>query len=542
MIKVIVTLGLFCLFFQPSYSQKVKTKRIAPVAKFMEFPTIGFDSDVRTYQVNFTGDLDHLEPQIEIPGYLKMEGGADVTIVVSLDRVPITPWRDETSSTKNKDGKVTTYYHTNITGTSASSYRIHNASDVIIHEYTMPSVSESKSSKKFTSKSALSEWKKKNKNLYSSLRSEIQNKVVKSIGEDIGAKFGFNEASENVIYFIPKNKFATKEWDKLEEDLTTAFSKLTVTDNSAFKEDMNQVISFFESQVQDTNDEKFKEKLLSNLAYSYFWIEDYDKAKSTASMSDDLGLTKSFSDAMIAKIDPIQEALNHMDYSSRHFSRDLDEEKVMASATQEGDSSEGEVYGNAPQDENNAITEIPNLNSKSKIYNGIFHLKPESTHEYLVVVDYSQRSSEAFYKGGNVRIFKEEDDGVERLNFDLSKIDNFTFDDRYFEVITASGLPGTGPRLRLVEKIHDTEKWDLFVEFPYSAEDEKTLNLSGNFHLKPHDDKLINLAGLKFMNFSKSMSKLFSECELLSEDLKAKKYKRNTEDLIEIVDRANNCQ
>ncbi len=297
---------LLILFF-PSllYSQNLTKESVA--IEYFRYPIEPLPEEIKTYnqEINVgyvpsgksaTLVRNNIAKYAEIIGLEKVDGDADVSIVVEYEGFKIRGLesKSETREKKDKDGKVTTYrvywYNFNYAFPVKLTV-VNNVSGDILHEdYVNDSnlFSSIKTNEYSSTGTRSTGYNSKRKSLESEANKRNMNRIKSILRSNYSfaphtkfmylrsvkkyKKFDFSEFNENVQLIK-----LTLEKIQPEEDYIT----------DEVKNDLTLAVNYFENQFSQMDPTSKKKQvnakiggvILNNLAVAYFWLGEYEKVE-----------------------------------------------------------------------------------------------------------------------------------------------------------------------------------------------------------------------------------------------------------------------
>ena len=573
MIKLTQTL-FFLLLVISLQAQKVKLKDYKVKAQHVNLPTIGFASDVTTFNCVVEGNEDVLNrygltlgdinSKIKIGGYNKVDGGGSVTVTVSIGN-PIAGTREtRTQDKETKDKKkyklYNYYYNLNIAG----SYKVVDSKGNILSERAMPQTDKI-STPEYRS---LTELNKHFKSKYPKAKTDalrkLLNKCVSEINKQINSEYSVGKVTSVEFFESMKSKGHPdlKKFEEIKAVVEGAFGKMTAESNEAFVEAIQPAIKFWVKQEPKYSEKDKQEKKLNyacryNAATAYFWVEDFDNALKYATMIEKGDVKSKKGKRLIQEITKIKERMANLDLTTRHFAVEVSAEDQAKA--QDFEANMEAIYGSGDIRQFPGFDEEMGVQLDSKIEPGkLFHKGGDVDEGYFVYE--SSDITPDFRYARKIRFGKASDRSILSGHPKYYALDSIQIGEKMYrvrDVKYGEGLASIKLKSAIVEDVNLFNKTTLQIIHPPAAKGKimgSETDLESSYAIwHKKKKKHISPDGL---SFTKSMKNAVGDCDKAMayvNEMKAKNKKRklldklggsayNTEDLLEILRLYDECK
>ena len=350
--KIFTLLNVLLVIFLATNisAQKAKVGNLKVKAKYLQFPSIGFDTTVNSYSVKLkmnesfltrqTYNLDWFKKKISINGYPKLDFGGDVIVEATIGNVTMDKPRYQTRTVTPKKGKAYKEYYIELPYKHVFSYKIidRKSGDTIYENNFMERTGRFGSysnypdegvwtSDKYRNVKKIEAWWNKNRHkIYTSIRKNTIKKNLNRISKDLNVKFGFSPAQAKVKLKKLKSKKHPQynDYHKLEQVVKDAFDSLDYYSVEKFKKTIKPAMDFWlENEAKyngaDKNEKKLKYACQLDLAHSYYWMDDFENAKKWAQKVAEGDYKSKDGKKLIKKIDKTLEKISKIHRNAQHF-------------------------------------------------------------------------------------------------------------------------------------------------------------------------------------------------------------------------------
>ncbi|MFA0964781.1 hypothetical protein AB9P05_23435 [Roseivirga sp. BDSF3-8] len=313
MLKRLLLLGLVLLPLL-SVAQNIDRENFS--VKYLRLPKAPLPENVKTYNkkiyipsLSSGQDRSSIESSVknamELHGYEEVESDGDVNIYVSLGTFGYQnrKFNSEKKETKNKEGKVTTYYEYWYTfeykypvrlviEDKANGTELYNGFISNSQDYSSASTDRVRKSDQLSN-----EWN----STVNKMRSDLLSRHLGTISGYISDEYGFTPSTQYVqLRKIKKfKKFDYEGLNKACEDTETALSNMEPTMDyltDDLKATLEASLAVWEKELSEADysekkariNEKVASVLLNNIAVANYWLARFDKVSEVIEKADGL--------------------------------------------------------------------------------------------------------------------------------------------------------------------------------------------------------------------------------------------------------------
>jgi hypothetical protein len=280
--------------------KKTGIKDYNVTANYIRVPQIALDTSITTYQVEFDryasdgifnmgfNQMNYLN-NINLPGYKKVNFGADLNIILGLGNGYFYDRGIQTNKIKDKNGVETITYFRQLEYSNFAFYRLFDKNRRMIDEHEVQNRNQSdvyKSSTFTSAKDCEAWWSKNGNNIVEELRTNMINNSQRLINTSLNTKYSWAETSSRVEFNTLKDKENRnfKKWQSNDEIVKMAFRTMSSYSTAEYEKRIMPAIEFWENEFNSirNSDEKslyLKWACLQNIALAYFWMDQFDKAR-----------------------------------------------------------------------------------------------------------------------------------------------------------------------------------------------------------------------------------------------------------------------
>ena len=548
-----VLIILFIIGFIPnSNAQKAKLGDLKVKTKYLNMPSTGLDTSINSYTVKFNMDesfltlhtykMDWFKKTLVLPGYPQLDHAGDIIIEVTIGVVTFEPKKKITREVKPEKGTPYKLYSFQYPYKHNYGYKIiDRETQKVIYENNFDSGSQYVyNSPEYRTTKEANEWLKKNRNVYDDTRKDKIRKSVYAIANELKYKFGYENKSTKVKLKRLKSKKHPQYNDYLKinsivEDAYNNNSDYYSTEE--FKTAIKPAIDFWtENESKYDGKDKYQKKLKYacelNLARTYFWMDEFEKAKIYAKKVAEGNYKSKYGKKFLKTIDSKLAELAKVHRTRMHFKikpdkKDIELEKKIEEEIKEKITSGDAIY-------------FPNFNKKLGVSPDtkvkkieLYYKEGKVLNGYTVYTPLSNRTLPNFVVPSLIRIGYVENDTLKRTNLNYSKLDSFKIEDDLFEIKNTKVLywkVSDKQKNLLVNVIKDFNKTQLIKAFTTMP-----INKSNTFS---NTAKLLvyNKTNKKYYNvndyslvisFPKLLSYVFKDdCPVFADKVKNTKYNK----------------
>lgn len=546
-------------------AQKVKVKSIKGDLSAIQLPEERLNDDVKTYSTMVSANsialaevgvskVDLAYEYLKLHGFEKVADDGDLGILLKIGEFRLLKEERQESVIKTKKGEEKEYYY-RYSYKMPMSVKVAKGTDVLLNEAAGNMNAEYFDSPRYdTPNQAVKnrnkyrdQWIAEELNRYVTTRAESFYRVVNAKIGYMPVKTSFKLHAPAMDKFPQYEEFAA-ETKEVKTQLSSIKAKQPISEE--VKSKMREIIAKWETEAskisaEDKKVSKLKEAYISNMMQASFYIEDFAAAAEYANRLIDTKLAKAEGKKMLKAIEKVEADFARTGYTSRHMILEEGNYEKPVEQIASGkmtSNNKAAAYLVAKKEENKKYT--LDLHEDARSFEGKIQFFDGSDMNAVFVVDYSIAEDVVFYRGGNITAY-DQGETLEKMKFNLNKIASFTIGDRTFFIHTLKGLmamaKGDAPAYRVLEEITATDKITLLKEHP-TVDESVAISLMGDFWMKKQGGDFTNLAGVKFMNFKKALSKYLADCPDLSDRAKNGAFKRNLEDLLKVVAEYSACK
>ncbi|MBI1226389.1 MAG: hypothetical protein GC192_14245 [Bacteroidetes bacterium] len=535
--------ALLCLTSSMSKlcAQRVDLDNKSIPVQYVQLPQKPMPADYTTYGTTISVKPDQLrrcsltESQLQnylnLPGIQRLKTGGHFHVEVIIDDLVVskTGIESKTEKSKGENGKEisTTNYWVEVVYAIPVAMKVTDYQGNIVEEASFGSLDKPATYKGKASTNAKSVQDDWSKNRYA-IQSKLEREQIQKAFGEIQGRLQSNYAyvpmtkSTTVFQYMDSKKIADFDgFEKAFSTLNESFAKMR------FDEPLDAVVSSvqpaldFWNQNKDKYDagdkqqKKLKFACLYNLTNACFWTEQFDLAEQYANELVGMDYKEGKANDFLENIKAVKADLERCSKPNRHFKAEVSQEIIEAASEVEYQTEKESKLDAQKFDQLKKL----GVGDGAEYYEGsITYTDERGTVPCSFFVDYSKNTNLNFLRGSNnIVAIIDNDQGVKRLDIDPTKVDSFTFGDHKFVCIPFA--PGSAVSLnknrQVMEQLYQSDKIALYKFYPVA--EAKAGNTEIEVALQRKDSKEpTSLAGLKFLNWKKGLSKYFEDCPSLS--------------------------
>ena len=352
----LISLLFFVIIVAGASAQKLNTKDFDVQAQYTQLPAKGLDPTISTYEVKVDGNesdlryygtsLQTIKDRISLAGYQRIGGGASLVVLASVGTPSASQPVLVTEEKTENEVKYKLYSYKHDIGVT-STYRLTTKDGRLIEDKTVTD-SDVLKTKSFRT---MDELKNHYANSYPKAKTDaLQNLLsrnVDNISNVLNYDYGLVPKTAKVSFesLNSKDHPDMAKFDKMKTTASTAFSKMTASDNSAFLESIQPVVDFWIEQEKkydpnNKDERKFNYAMRQNLANVYVWMEDFEKARSYMNKIEQGEVSANSGKRMKEELATLEAGMKRLNRPSIHITMQMTEEEkaIMAKYEKSRDS------------------------------------------------------------------------------------------------------------------------------------------------------------------------------------------------------------
>lgn len=546
---LMLLIATMLLSTQTIFAQKVK--REVFTYAYTQLPASPLPADYSTYsaslsiagtdlrQIGFT-EKNLIDKYLKLRAFKKLPSGGHFHIAIMID--PLVKLGAETQkntvTTKNDDGKEvkrTTYYK-DVRCYMPVSIRVEDYQGNVLIERVIggadsPRVTTFKNGKSnFSSISALNKAWGDGTTTYSKIRKKNIESAMASFSKQVKTQYDLQSKKATHTIKVPSGKKVDGAADFLAhyESVKKAFANSNAEQSiTEIAEQVAPALEYWENRKADFSATDKKQKkvhhaCLYNIAVVNYCLDRLDKAETTA--QECINSIDKWQDEPKALIKTVSNTRNLMEVNkvkTRHLVVNVD-------------AAEGPSEANY---DHLAAANSMRSNSSGNTYKGTVTLGDNSVLEGTFEVSSARSTLLDFYKGGDVKFLYETNGELYTMYLDPDDFVRAQFADRTFFA------PKSNPDLRggmiaalstlnsIGEEVYIGENIQVYRFYNYSEEETSEIS---HLMIQKKDEKLVSFesGSPRFLLWKKGFAKYFSDCEYLSDQISAGKYRRSDQNII----------
>ncbi len=516
----------------PGLSQKAKDKKVD--IKYVSLPAEKLPENFTTYSVTVYGGniaiagftTGTLEDRIRLDGFKRVGttnvnefGHLRISVNTGTVNTGRLAWKTRSESYKNDKGVVvkTNYYWYELPCSGITSFKVVDPEGEILSSGSRTYNSSEKSAET-TSSSTLS---KQAESLAVSLRkqyaSDMAETAVSEARNTVRSKYDFAFATDDPQFYTIKKHPEEDAFDANLEKTISVFKALPA--NAPSEEGMKQMESCikFWSKFSETAPGKDKDlqevysACNANLAYTYFYLDQFDKAEMHAKRILAVDPKEKRVERFLESMEKTKQRMDKLDIHTMHYSRDL------ANALPPSKVKEMEEAKEQMQADNNSLPGF--LVTGTDTIQGLF-MRSKSEEDFI------------FGPNGNTKFMVEKSGALEEQDVTKAEVNGFAIGERKFMrmMFSPCAKGKSEPSLNFLEQLYDSDKIKLYKYYPISG----TLS-----HVQPEyafqktgESAPISLLDTQFLLWDKGLANYFSDCADLKDLCSQGGFKMNEDDLL----------
>ena len=341
-------LGLVMIAFILPSCNKSGLKDLNVRAPYVKMPQKKLDKTIITYLAEidrFNSDgvyaagtsVNTLLSQIRLDGYKSVSYDADLIITVGVGAGNFYDKGIQAIKRKTKEGVEYSVYKKQIEYSNNAHYRLFTKDRRVIDEVEVMNRNQALtySTDEFSTAKACEDWWYKNGNSkIDELRAELVKSAFEKIRQGVNDQYGFTETSSYVEFKSIKDK-DHRDFKKFESNnriVETAFRTMSTFSTAEYQKRIMPAIEFWEEQYPKYRSSDEKEQFLRyaclyNIAMSYYWMDDFMKAKEYASRMMEEGVNAKEAKRIFDMIENTEENVNRLGFTKQHIYTPAQEDK-----------------------------------------------------------------------------------------------------------------------------------------------------------------------------------------------------------------------
>jgi len=528
---IILLIGLFILSTS-GFSQKLKDKKIS--VPYVSLPSKKLPDSYNTYSVkvnggafNFsTNDPFSAEKAIHMDGFKRLSGQGSDFGHLRIYATASTPYigniipRSRTTTTKDKDGKerrVTTYWY-EFPVQAYTSYQVVDPEGNVIASGRDRDNKTLETRRSSTRASAnIGRYNREVTNARDKFTNTLVRNMINRVNNAL--RFQFDFADQKVredFYFIKGGSF--------DKPMTEAFNEAKVVWES--RDPASSVIETNEmlmevlkewaeiATIKPGDDNKLKRVYKAanyNLAMTYFFLDDFEKARLYAQKVIDSEGKDKPSNQLLKRINKLEERMELHGIYTQHYVRDVS-------------NAVGPARVKSFEEEQEELEESNNTLDGHIVWNG-----EEIQGQF---VSEKEADELIFGNAGNTNFVVTDGSSTKEYNLTDAEISFFKIGDRRFvkTMFSPSSKGRETAKMHILEELYTS---DFIVLYQYYSSEGTLADKQTEFAYQKKEDRFpISLLDTQFLLFDKGMAQYFERCEDLSKMCKEGAFELNEADLL----------
>jgi hypothetical protein len=514
------------------FAQKAKDQRVD--IRYVSLPSEKLPPDFTTYSVTVYGSnvsisgksVNSLNSSIKMNSFARVgetkEGEyGHLRIKVNTGLVTCGRLESRSRSETYKDDKGVekkrNYYWYELAYSGSTSFSILDPEGTILASGSKDYNSSGKS-KEYSTPSALSAEADNIRNsLRKSFAGDMVDAIVYSAQSALSSKYDFSFAKDDPQLYTIKKHDQEDRFESCLENTIAVFKEMPANgDPKLYFPKLESCIAFWESHASKSpgSDKNLQEVFLAsnaNLAYVYYYLDQFDKAETHAKKIFTVDAKNKRVEQFLETMDKTKQRMEMHNIHTLHYNRDLSK-ALPPNKVKEIEEAKEEMDA-----QNNSLPGF--LVTESDTVKGTF-MRSKEDNDFIFGVN------------GNTKFMVESEGMPKEYEIPYGHIKSFGIGNRIFRRMSFSPCAKgkSEPGMHIMELVYDHEKIKLFKYYPELG----TLSSASTefAYQKAGETDPVSLLDTKFLLLDKGLANYFSTCPDLSSLCSEGKFELNEEDLL----------